>query len=234
MDIPNEAFIMKSKKIIKFIPKSKLINYEPKLWNTKFTHIENIQKLQLTDVGVYSIATPIISDSMLKFIQEISTLYSLKSLNELNVLETHGGIGGFSTKIAQYCKNLKILEIDPLHVKIIKNNLDLYGISNYEVLNMDSLEYLLNSTDNLSGLNEIDLVVCDPPWGDLYYKHKNLKIGINNVNISFIINNIVDKVRVVILMAPKNFDLHNFIKDIKTNKIIIQKLHKHFLIAVVN
>ena len=79
MDIPNEAFIMKSKKIIKFIPKSKLINYEPKLWNTKFTHIENIQKLQLTDVGVYSIATPIISDSMLKFIQEISTLYSLKS-----------------------------------------------------------------------------------------------------------------------------------------------------------
>ncbi len=232
MNIPYDAFIIKSEKITYFKPQSKIIPYEKKIWEEKFPTLEqNMQKLQLTDVGIYSIAKPEISNSMINFIEEICENNLKIPFKELNVLETHGGIGGFSIQLAKKCKFVNILDIDTLHVKIIKNNLDLYNISNYNVLNVDTLDFILGEKSFIS-TKKYDLVVCDPPWGDLYYKYKNLKLGINNVNISYIVNQIIDYTRVFILMAPKNFDIHDFIKNVNSKKIIIQKLNKHFLIAV--
>lgn len=232
INIPRYAFIIKNKKITKFFPNSKLITFEKNTWLKKFTLCKDFDKLQITDVGLYSIATPEISDSMIVFVEEIIKRYDFGDLMCLNILETHGGIGGFSTRFAEKCKSLKILEIDKLHVNILKNNLDIYQRKNYSIINTDALNIIFDKSDDI--LENIDMIVCDPPWGDEYYKHKSLKLGINNVNIWYIVNILIKRIKLFVLMAPKNFDINDFVKNVKVDKICIKKLHKHFLIAVIN
>ena len=125
--LPLHCYIDKTKKFVSFIPEKNIVlaKYNYKIWSKKFPQDMGdvpLKKLMLTNIGIYSIATPSISNSLLDLINMLCSKFNLKS-KSLTITETNGGLGGFSIRLAKNFQNLNIVEINNEHVKIIKNNL---------------------------------------------------------------------------------------------------------------
>lgn len=234
MDFSNlhpSCYINKTKKIIPYTPekKVKFLKYDKKIWSEKFPEEKDIdyKKLQLTNIGLYSIATPYISKNLILLIDELISTYNLDKDN-ITVTETNGGVGGFSIRLAKRYKYINIVEINKAHADIITNNLKVYNLenANIKIFNDD----YLNVLDKIDS----DIIICDPPWGgtDVYEKN-NILLGFNNINVSCIINELAKKrlFKFFILMTPFNFDLNKFNKSIK-HDIIIRSVSRHYFIVV--
>ena len=197
----------------------------------------NTNNLKLDKIGEYSMSTQEISSCLIDILISIKNQYHMKSYD---IIETHGGYGGFSIPI---CTNHKLLEYNDYHIYEIKSDV-------FELLSDNIYEYIKNDTDmfkkiklynndcmdmkNISNNNTI--IISDPPWpmGKLYHKFKRIDLFINNVNIVHIINNLYDqnKFRAYILMCPKNFDICYFIRNIKSKNINIVKTKNHYFAVV--
>ena len=233
--IPDNCFLNGKKEIIEFIPEKKieLIKYKPSLWKKKFPHKHNLkyEDLQLTNIGIYSIATPVISKKLVSFIMEISYIFKT-NIRKIKITETNGGVGGFSISLMEAFNNINIVEIDKTHSEIIINNLKVYNNSvgkNIQGLNEDYL--------NVMELLENDLIISDPPWGGYdYINNSSIRLGMNNINIICIINELYtkNKFAVFILMAPKNYDIQHLMNNILSTDLIIKNMGKHYFIAVIN
>lgn len=244
--IPDECFIDKRKKIVRYIPEKKVIylKYDAPLWKRKFpSDINNIDldldslcKLKLTNIGSYSIATPEISNELIYFIHELYRTKIMpnhehpKKFEDLTITETHGGVGGFTLRLANAFKNVHTVEINPIHSSIIEHNLKIYNLysQGIKILSADYLDVMMDI--------ENDVIISDPPWGGFSYAgKKSIKLGIDNINITYIINELWkrDKFKLFILMTPRNFDIQDFINSILSQDIIIRNMHKHYFIAVV-
>jgi 16S rRNA G966 N2-methylase RsmD len=232
--LPQTCYLDK-KRYVPFKPEKDiaLAKFNRDLWKKKFPQdiVKNVQieKLMLTNIGIYSIGTPQISKSLVELISMLCSKFGL-NCNELTITETNGGVGGFSIRLAHAFKNLNIVEINEEHVKVIKNNLKTYNIDG---------KIVIYNTDYLSVLYELknDIIVCDPPWGGYdYNKKKHTNLGFNNVNVICIINELLKRnlFKIFILMAPKNYNVSDFILGIKSPNIFIHKLEKHYFIAVIN
>lgn len=199
--IPEWAFLTSQKSLIKHVPEKKIeyLKYDPKKWQ-KYFGILN-PKLQLTNIGAYSIARPQMRQQLLDFIQKI-----VGSTKNLIVTETHGGLGGFTINLANGFKKVQSVEIEKMHADIIKNNCNILGKKNVAVYNKDFM-------DIYPDLKQ-DVIVCDPPWGGPdYYERESVCLGLNNVNIVYFINKLADekKFKLFVLLAPSNYDFNNFI-----------------------
>ncbi len=224
------CYIDKSIRLKKFIPEKevKMEKYNERIWKLKFPATEGLkyEKLQLTNIGLYSISTPSISNNLIEFIADISKNHNI---DIKIVTETNGGLGGFSIRLAQNFDNLNIIEINRKHADIIKNNLTVYGLSNknIQIYNEDYLDIMYDIKS--------DIIICDPPWGGLMYNtQKNIRLGMDNINIVCIINEIFKHkmCKCFILLAPKNFDIQNFLTFVERKDISIRKLDKHYFIAL--
>jgi hypothetical protein len=241
-NIPLNAFIIKNLGILKYVPEKDVYEekYNKFLWNKLFTKKNNVDytKLKLTNIAKYSMANNFIANALEKLIKEQVKLY-LKiyddnELKELTVTESNGGIGGLSIKLVSIFNNLNIVEINTMHANMIKNNLDVYNdkCDNYKnkkinIINDDYLNVLYD-------LNQ-DIIVADPPWGGYdYKKFKYMKLSLNNINMSYIINKLYqkNKFKVFILLVMKNFDIQNFVNNIESENIIIRNLGKHYFITI--
>lgn len=220
-----------SKNFKSYIKSNELCTYNEKLWKQKFPYKTdlNYEKLQLTNIGLYSIATPIISDSLINLLQYLTDLYKLGNNKDIVITEANGGIGGFSIKLVQNFNNINIVEIDKTHIDIIKNNISVYNPKhNVKFYNNDYLDIMFNLTQ--------DIIIFDVPWNGRNYKFKkNIKLELNNINIWHIINElyIKNKFKICILMTPFNFDVQNFIQNIISKNIIITKMEKHYFISII-
>jgi hypothetical protein len=229
----NDCFIDKTKKVIPYVPELdvKLVKYEKKIWIKKFPQPHNnLEALQLTNIGVYSIATPTISKKMCEFVDELCKRYSIQ--NPI-ITETNGGLGGFTIQLAKKYNTLNIVEINPVHANIIKNNLDVYQLDTADKkINIIIADYL-NIMDDLKS----DVIICDPPWGGYdYSKQKSMRLGMNNINITCIINYLISRklFKIFILMAPQNIDIRDIITNVNSSYTLIHNLGKHYLIAILN
>lgn len=231
-----KCYIDKSKRFVPFIPETdiKLEPFNENTWNRKFPRDLGdvaLEKLKLTNIGIYSIATPLISKEMLDFVQELCALYNLPDRENMVVTETNGGLGGFSIRLASVFNALNIVEIIPQHAEIIKNNLEVYGFDKNRKIKIYNQDYL----SVLSSIQS-DIIICDPPWGGYNYaKQKSIKLGFNNVSITCIINFLLknNRFKIFILMAPKNFDIQNFISMVDSDTILIRRLRNHYLVAII-
>lgn len=223
-----DCYLDKSKKIDKFIPEKdiKFINFDKILWNKKFwlKPKNNFNKLQLTNIGIYSIAIKDICMAIPKIIKKYIPD------KDIIITETTGGLGGLSICLINSCKLLNIVEITPIHSKVIENNLSIYNFdkNKYKIINDDYMNVMLEL--------EQDVIVADVPWGGYAYKfEENINLGLNNVNIVCIINLLLKykKFKLFILLIPYNFDINYFSKHIK-GKFIKERIEKskHYLITV--
>jgi len=60
--------------------------------------------------------------------------------------ETTGGLGGLSICLINSCKLLNIVEITPIHSKVIENNLSIYNFdkNKYKIINDDYMNVRCN------------------------------------------------------------------------------------------
>ena len=165
MDYNSDCYLDKSKKYDKFIPETdiKFINYDERLWNRKFwlKPKKNFEKLQLTNIGIYSIAQ---KDTCQIIPNTISKYLDIK---DSVLTETTGGLGGLSICLVDKCKKLNIVEITPTHSKVIKNNLEIYEFDErkYNIINDDYMNVMMDL--------EQDVIIADVPWSGYAYKLSN-------------------------------------------------------------
>lgn len=232
--ITPDAYISK-KNIIKFVSEIPLKSekFDSVLWRLKFPSGNiDFKRLKMTNIGLYSIAMPECSKDLVALLQEINLHYNFATnIKELIVTEANGGIGGFSIILARTIKHINIVEIVKEHSTIIKNNLLVYGtdLSTINIYNNDYLEVMNKLTQ--------DIIIFDLPWnGPSYKQEKNLMLGMNNINIWYIINDLINnkRAKAYIILVPNNFDFQNFITNINSTNIFIKNLKKHFYIVVLN
>jgi len=217
-----------NRKIVNFTPEIKILilPYDKKIWKTAFPEVKETfaKKLLLTNVGVYSIAKPNHVNPLMDHLRKYG------NINNMTVLDGNGGMGGLSIILSHSFKSVDVVEITPEHTKVIRNNAKVYGRNNIQAVQDDFMSFIEKTK------NKYDFIIFDLPWGGRnYYKTKSIKLGFNNVNIWCIINKYIDKAKkAFIIWAPFNFDIQDFIKNIRINniRIIRPPKSKHYWIIV--
>lgn len=234
-NIPVSAFVVKSRGIIKYVPEI-AVQYEvfnDALWKTKFPYYANVnyKVLQLTNVGVYSIASPENSKNLLKILSELNTLYKfVDNYVNLVVTDATGGVGGFAIRLAKTFTKINVVEINNTHADIIKHNLHTYHIDVEDIVH--NVDYL-----DIMHMLQQHIIVFDLPWyGPKYKLEKDIQLSLSNINIWHIINELykANKFKACVILVPKNFNFQDFIINITSPNIIIKKTNNHFYIIVIN
>lgn len=210
------------------------IPYDKILWDRTFIKKKgvDIKKLRLTNIGRYSIAKKDVTSDLFNQIWDSYKISSgkKKSLSDLIVTDTNGGLGGITISSAMNCKFVNSVEIMKKHVDIIKHNISVYNLEN---------KTKVHHTNYLSVMNNLtqDIIISDPPWGGTNYnKHPCLKLRFNNTSVVDVINNLLkrDSFKVYVLLAPYNFDIQNLVRLIISQKIIIKKYDRLYAIFIIN
>lgn len=237
-EIPKKFLLNPNKGVEKYIPEKKVYSekYNKKIWDKVFPKRKGIKydKLQLTNIMSYSMAQPHIGESLLLLLKDVHNKYfSDTPINELIITETNGGVGGLTIHLLQQFDKINVVEIQSLQIDMIKNNIKVYKLnSKKKQINLYNSDYL----DILYNLNQ-DIIISDPPWGGWdYFKKKTMKLGMNNINIIHVINELYrkNKFKVFILLAMKNYNFQEFITKMIMHKIIIKGIpnSKHFYIII--
>lgn len=234
-NIPVNAFVVKSRGIIKYVPEIAIQReaFNDTLWKTKFPYYANVncKTLQLTNVGMYSIASPENSKNLLKILLELNTLYKfVDNYIDLIVTDATGGVGGFAIRLAKTFTKINVVEINNIHADIIKHNLHTYNIHD------ENIVYNVDYLDIMYALQQ-HVIVFDLPWcGPKYKLEKDIQLSLSNINIWHIINELykANKFKACIILVPKNFNFQDFIINIISPNLIIKKTSNHFYIIVIN
>ena len=118
------------------------------------------------------------------------------------------------TYLYRPANSLHRIELDKETSEYLKNNIDLYGYKNCEVLNMDSNKFN----------KKADFYFYDPPWTGIFYKMQSkmsLYLGGKNI-INIMKPNFC-------LKAPMNYNINELLT--KYNNLSIYKI-KNYLIII--
>jgi 16S rRNA G966 N2-methylase RsmD len=208
-DSPKELIIGKD------FPKEKILHFFPKIFN--------MNKLRITDVGLYSIT----KREEAYFITNLITKFFINK--KITITDSTACIGGNSISFAMSQNIIKVnsVEKSQLHSDILKNNLQVYCLDNkVEVINDNYL--------NVCNKLEQDVIYHDFPWGGISYKEKNnMHLYLTDDNgekydLINIVNNLKDKCRLQVIKVPINFSFNDFFVNIDYNKIRIHKIFNKY------
>lgn len=86
-------------------------------------------------------------------------LSHMVEMNGLHVLDLFAGTGAFGLEcLSRGAESVLAIEQQPLHVKFIQQNFDLFGLENGEAMRVDVFRYLAKPDGSF------DLVFADPPY----------------------------------------------------------------------
>ena len=220
-----------SKKIVDNTP-IKLLPFNEVLWERVFPRRnlsdEEYKKLQMTNVGLYSVTRP-------KLAIEISNIIKsyLPDKKGLTITDATGNTGGNSFAFYDDFDKVNTVEINKQYCKILENNFQVYKMT--DKINIICKDF----NDAIKTDIEHDAIFFDPPWGGVDYK-KNLLMNLNlgDFNMDKIIMDIKenkqkslkkDQPLIIALRVPYNYDfkrmfkihdkinIHSFFKD---NKVL--------------
>jgi len=190
-------------------------NYFYKLTSTEYKKIifpkGNIDynRLKMTYESTYSVTFAEDADKISKIIKK-------KYPNVKTIADMTSNVGGNTLSFCKYFDYVYSIEYDKETSIYLKNNLNLYGFKNFEVLNMDA--------NNFN--KKADFYFYDPPWTGIFYK-MNIRMSLFLGN-----KNIVDILEPnFCLKAPMNFDISELME--KFSNISIYKI-KNYLIIINN
>jgi predicted RNA methylase len=180
-----------------FVPEiePKLIPYNEKTWRKMFPYKKDLdyKKLQLSNIGIYSIFYPNSGDEVAKIIR------SYIPGKTATITDATSNMGGAIFAFANYFDKINGVEIVPMHCDILENNIKQYGIKNK--VDIHCADYL-DVADKL----EQDVVFFDPPWGGKSYKSlKLMNMYLDSIPINQIIKSILPK-SIVAIRVPFNYD----------------------------
>jgi 16S rRNA G966 N2-methylase RsmD len=198
-----------------------------------FPYSEDIdhENLKVTKVGLYSISNRHDSGTLTKILEQCIQSWGQNPKN-MTLTDATAGIGGNTISFAQTFGKVNAIEINNIQYKALVNNLKEYKFNNVDSFFSNCLTIVPNLTQ--------DVIFIDPPWGGKKYKQeKYLKLKINNINLSDIINHwkkSCKNLKMVVIKIPKNFDMSSFSNKQKFpflylwyfrkyNIIILSKIH---------
>ena len=187
-------------------------NYFYKLTSTEYKKIlfpkANIdyKKLKITYESTYSVTYPEDADM-------ISRIILKKFPNIKTIADMTANVGGNSLSFCKHFNYVYSIEYDKKTSLYLKNNLNLYGFKNFEVLNIDAKNFN----------KKTDFYFYDPPWTGIYYKmNVRIKLYLGKKNIVDILNpNFCIKV-------PINFDIADLMQKFKF--VSIYKVRNYLVI----
>ena len=187
----------KEKRRQDFVPEiePKLIPYNEKTWRKMFPYKKDLdyKKLQLSNIGIYSIFYPNSGDEVAKIIR------SYIPGKKATITDATSNMGGAIFAFSNYFDKINGVEIVPMHCDILENNIKQYGIKNK--VDIHCADYL-DVADKL----EQDVVFFDPPWGGKSYKSlKLMNMYLDSIPINQIIKSILPK-SIVAIRVPFNYD----------------------------
>lgn len=150
------------------------------------------------------------------------------------ITDATAGVGGNVFSFASTFKWVNAIEIDSQRCEYLKNNVDVYGLSNISVYCNDCLKIL----DKMDGHQ---IIFFDPPWGGREYKKSaNLRLFLGQHSIETTCNKLMDKQimchapKIIAFKLPVNYDIQYFYKTVKSKEIILFNLEKMFVVIVIN
>ena len=187
-----------------------------------FPYTEKYKNLLYDTEGLYSITPHIEADHISKLI--LNNFESL-SKDNLSILDGNGGLGGNSISFSKYFKNITTIEINKSRFEMLKNNIEIYGLTNVTLENCDSINYLFKNYD------KFDIYFFDPPWGGKNYKnYKSLSFTMGEHRlyniVEFIKNNAINKL--IIFKLPFNY---NF-KEFSMYNYKLYKIRNYYIIII--
>ena len=180
-----------------FVPEiePKLIPYDEKIWKKMFPKKDNLdyRKLQLSNIGIYSIFYPNSGDEVAKVIR--SYIPSKKA----TITDANSNMGGAVFAFSKYFDKINAVEIVKLHCDILENNFRVYQIK--DKVDIHCVDYL-----DIGDKLEQDVIFFDPPWGGKNYKEiKLMNMYLDSIPINQIIKALLPK-SMVAIRVPFNYD----------------------------
>ena len=184
---------------------------------------DSIDKLRITDIGLYSIT----KKNEAFFISNLITKYFGES--QIIITDSTACCGGntISFLLHPQIEKVNSVEMNELHFEILKNNVELYKYhSKVELIKSNYLDVAHNLQQ--------DVIFYDLPWGGKNYIEKEeITLGLytnNNffISLASIVNQMKDKTKLQVLKIPLNFGFTKFLRDIEYTKIKIHKIYNKY------
>lgn len=195
--------------------KEKIIDYFYKDENV------DLNNLKLTKESIYSVTPWKEADKISK---EIIRRLNMKP-ESITITDATANVGGNTLSFHKNKMNkVNSFEIDEMTCDFLKNNLSVYGYTRKNVF----CESYINRYMEI----EQDAIFFDPPWGGPeYYKKRNLNLYLGDINIKYIIKNLLDynKTKLVVIKVPFNFafeELQEYLYIYKIDKVPIYRVKK--------
>jgi len=101
----------------------------------------------------------------------------IKGIKTKSITDLTGNVGGDTILFGIHFKDVKSIEMNPENFDALKNNVEVFGLKNVDVMQGDSTKVYVWKTD---------VLYLDPPWGGPEYKTKtelDLYLGDERVDL---------------------------------------------------
>jgi hypothetical protein len=226
--------------------------YNPKLINTfnaqtyfpqedlNKLNQNNISKLQMTNIGTYSISKPKdadwITNSIIHHYTYIYPTYNnpniQKNINKITIIDGTAGMGGNVISFAKKFHHVIGVEYNKVHYEVCKNNVELFKYKNVEMYNDSLLNYYKKYDIQKDGNQTI--FFFDPPWGgSSYKKQKYVHLGIGGLHVTQFLNQLHEfGYKYIVLKAPRNFIISDILLKTKYQNVHICNYYNMILLFI--
>ena len=194
----------------------KIVKIENRLMDRFFPDLPNINKnnLQITDEGIFSVTGKFASLKLVKYIEKIM------KTNDIKITDCTANNGSDTISFALHFTFVNAIELNETNFSVLKNNVEVYKLTNTNLILGDSLENIPNLTQ--------DVLYFDPPWGGKEYKKEDsLRLYLGDNEISDIYNKFKMYCKLLIFKLPINYDFAYFCKKTSIKKFMVKSYLFH-------
>jgi predicted RNA methylase len=142
----------------------------------------------------------------------LASYFDLEDLKSVTITDATSCIGGNTWSFAKVFGRVHAVELDPLHMTMLKHNMNLLGLTS-------AIDFYPTNYLSVASSLRQDIIYLDPPWGGRDYK-SNPRIGLYNdkgefVDIPSLLHNpeFGKDCQVIALKVPKNFSTFRLAKE---------------------
>ena len=178
-------------------------------------------KLKMTPEGEYSITKRKDGEMLLAHMKSMIKGIKTKSITDLT-----GNVGGDTILFGIHFKDVKSIEMNPENFEALKNNVEVFGLKNVDVMQGDSTKVYVWKTD---------VLYLDPPWGGPEYKTKTeLDLYLGDERVDLFLNRILKqdtKPDYIFMKLPANYYFDR-LKDLPVTKLKKFKIRGFVIIGM--
>lgn len=179
-------------------------------------------RLRTTQEGSYSITRRRDAERIMNVLR-----HNLPKLDTLEFTDATACIGGDTINFALACKHVHSIELKKENYEVLKNNVEVYGLTNVNIYQGDATQFFDWQTD---------VLYIDPPWGGREYRsQKSLDLFLSNKRLDIWLEEILlrkNRPSFILLKLPYNFNFKRFDKLSNVEDIRPFQIRSYILILI--